>query len=311
MRSLGSKDLSGHQEFATSEDVPDASKMCQAVVLEMPSEPKPGPHSIVLPGQHVWAFFDSAMTIVHLDYARMVSGNDSKTGKYWIGIEFPLQDIDSMPPDTHRRPGSKAELRNTAPHTYSHMSKPYGTRFTDLLGHATLGSNIAADDELIETIKQYVPTMLRMSQKTVCKDDPRAVESQSAYTPSTHQSILGQSPVDDEDAVTTFGGAVTAGPLLEAYSFSNAYVPADDKTGGMTWMMDLLESCPLYQAIRTVWTYTQIEFTRDKYVDRNQPDLFRIPSFKTNLRWVSQISPIHSIRMVYCYTTGLSEGRTG
>jgi hypothetical protein len=115
-----------------------------------------------------------------------------------------------------------------------------------------LGYNIVADDELIETIKQYVLTMLRMSQKTVCKDDPRAVESQSAYTPSTHRSILGHSPVDDEDEVTTLGGDVIAGPCLEAYWFNNAYVLADDKTGGMTWMMDLLESCPLYQAIRTV-----------------------------------------------------------
>jgi hypothetical protein len=213
MRSLGSKDQSGPQEFATSEDVPAASTMCQAVVLEMPSEPKPGPRSLVLPGQHVWAFFDSAMTIVHLDYARMVSGKDCKTGKYWIGIEFPIQDIVSMPPDENRRPGSKAELRNTALRAYSHVFGPYGTRFTDLLGHVTLGCNIAADDELIETMKQYVLTMLRMSQKTVCKDDPRAVESQSAYTPSTHRSILGHSPVDDEGDVTALGGDVTAGPF--------------------------------------------------------------------------------------------------
>jgi hypothetical protein len=39
------KDISGHQEFATSEDVPDASKMRTAVVLEMPAKPKTSPHS--------------------------------------------------------------------------------------------------------------------------------------------------------------------------------------------------------------------------------------------------------------------------
>ena len=157
------------------------------------------------------------MTIVHLDYAPMVSGKDNKTGKYWVGIEFPIQDIVSMPSDTSRRPGSKAELRNTAHRAYSHMYGPYGTRFTDLLGHATLGYNIAADDELIDKIKQYVLTMLRMSQKTVCKDDPRAVEYQSAYMPSTHRSILGHSPAHDEDDVAALGGDVIAGPFIEAY----------------------------------------------------------------------------------------------
>ena len=121
----------------------------------MPAEPTTGPHSLVLPGQHVWAFFDSAMAIVHLDYARMVSGKDNKTGKYWIGIEFLVQDIVSIPVDTKRRPGSKAELRNTALRAYSHAYGPYGTRFTDLLGHVTLGYNIAADDELIETSRCF------------------------------------------------------------------------------------------------------------------------------------------------------------
>jgi len=115
-----------------------------------------------------------------------------------------------MPSDAKRRPGSKAELRNTAFRAYSHVYGPYGTRFTDLLGHVTLGYNIAADDELIEKIKQYVLTMLRLSQKTVCKDDPRAVESQSAHMPSTHRPILGHSPVDDD-------GDVIAGPFIEAY----------------------------------------------------------------------------------------------
>ena len=42
----GSKGIAGHQEFTTSEDVPDASKLCKAVVLEMPAEPKIGPHSL-------------------------------------------------------------------------------------------------------------------------------------------------------------------------------------------------------------------------------------------------------------------------
>ena len=97
-----------------TEDMPDTSRMRKAVVLEMLAEPKPEPHSLVLPGQHVWAFFDSTMTIVHLEYARMVSGKDSKTGKYWVGIEFPVQDIISMPSDIKRRLGSKAELRDTA-----------------------------------------------------------------------------------------------------------------------------------------------------------------------------------------------------
>ena len=146
--------------------------MCKAVVLEMPAEPKTGPHSLVLPGQHVWAFIDSVMAIIHLDHARMVSGKDNKTGKYWIGIEFPIQDIITIPGDTQRRPGAKAELRNTALRAYSHMYGTYGIRFTDLIGHVTLGYNLVADDELIETIKDYVLTMLRMSQKTVCKSDP-------------------------------------------------------------------------------------------------------------------------------------------
>ena len=56
IRTIGSKDLTGPQEFTTSEDVPNTSKLCKAVVLEMPAEPIPGPHSVVLPGQHVWAF---------------------------------------------------------------------------------------------------------------------------------------------------------------------------------------------------------------------------------------------------------------
>jgi hypothetical protein len=146
-----------------------------------------------------------------------------------------------------------------------------------------LGYNLAADDELIETIKDYFLTMLRMSQKTVCKSDPRAAEDQSAYMPSTHKSILGHSPADEGGDVTATGGDVTAGPYIEAFWFNNAYVPADDKTGGMTWMMDLLESCPLYQGIRTVRAYTKAEFSRDRYVDRERPDLVRISSFKTNL----------------------------
>jgi hypothetical protein len=137
IRTIGSKGIAGHQEFTTSEDVPDASTLCKAVVLEMPAEPKTGPHSLVLPGQHVWAFFDSAMAIIHLDHARMVSGKDNKTGMYWIGIEFPIQDIITIPADTKRRPGAKAELRNTALRAYSHMYGPYGTRFTDLMGHVT------------------------------------------------------------------------------------------------------------------------------------------------------------------------------
>ena len=56
-------------------------------------------------------------------------------------------------------------------------------------------------------------------------------------------------------------------------------------------MMDLLESCPLYQGIRTAWAYTQAEFTRDRYVDREQPDLVRIPNFKTNLHWSLKYLP--------------------
>ena len=93
------------------------------------------------------------------------------------------------------------------------MYGPYGTRFTDLLGHVTLGYNIAVDDELIEAIKDYVLTMLRMSQKTVCKGDTRAAEHQSAYMPSTCRSILGHSPVDGEGNVAALGGDVTASPF--------------------------------------------------------------------------------------------------
>ena len=111
LRTIGSKDLTGPQEFTISEDVPAISKMCKAVVLEMPAEPIPGPHSVVLPGQHVWAFFDSAMAIIHLDHARMVSGKNGATGKYWMGIEFLVQDILTLPINTQRRPGAKAELR--------------------------------------------------------------------------------------------------------------------------------------------------------------------------------------------------------
>jgi hypothetical protein len=147
----------------------------------------------------------------------MVSGKDNKTGKYWIGIEFPIRDIIIIPADTKRRPGAKAELRNTALRAYSHMYGPYGTRFTDLMGHVTLGYNIAADDELIETIKDYVLTMLRMSQKTVCKSDPRAAEDESAYMPSTHRSILGHSPADEGGDVTAIGGDVTAGPINRGF----------------------------------------------------------------------------------------------
>jgi hypothetical protein len=169
LRTIGSKDLTGPQEFTTSEDVPNDSKMCKTVVLEMPAEPIPGPHSVVLPGQHVWAFFDSAMAVIHLDHARMVSGKNSKNGKYWMGIEFPVQDILTMPVNTYRRPGAKAELRNTALRAYSHIYGTYGTRFTDLIGHVTLGYNLEADEELIETIKDCFLTMLRMSQKAVCK----------------------------------------------------------------------------------------------------------------------------------------------
>ena len=56
-------------------------------------------------------------------------------------------------------------------------------------------------------------------------------------------------------------------------------------------MMDLLESRTLYQGIRTAWAYTQAEFTRDRYVDRERPDLVRIPSFKTNLHWPLKYLP--------------------
>ena len=296
LRTMGSKDLTGRQEFTTSEDVPNISKMCKAVVLEMPAEPMTGPHSLVLPGQHVWAFFDSAMAIIHLDHARMVSGKSGVTGKYWIGVEFLVQDILTIPINTQRRPGAKAELRNTALRAYSHIYGTYGTRFADLIGHVTLGYNLDADDELIETIKDYFLTMLRMSQKAVCKSDPRAAEHQSAFMPSTHMSVHGYSPADDEGgAVTANGGDVTAGTYIEAFWFNNAYVPADDKGGGMTWMMDLLESCPLYCGIRTVWAYTKAEFRRDRYVDREKPDLTRIPSFKTTLHLVTQVFTVHSI----------------
>jgi hypothetical protein len=76
-----------------------------------------------------------------------------------------------------------------------------------------------------------------------------------------------------------------------AFWLNNAYVPADDKLGGMTWMMDLLPACPLYVAIMYVWAYARAEFTRDQYVDRADPDLIRLRPFKTNLHWSLRYIP--------------------
>ena len=95
-----------------------------------------------------------------------------------------------------------------------------------------MGYTIPGEEELIEKIKQYILTMLRMPQTAVCRDDPRAVGFQSAYMPATHQSIIGHSSVDDGGDVTAIGGDVIASSTIEAFWFSNAYVPPDDKTGG-------------------------------------------------------------------------------
>ena len=101
-----------------------------------------------------------------------------------------------------------------------------------------------------------------------------------------------QPPVDLGGDVTAIeGGDVTANATIEAFWFNNAYVPTDDKLGGMTWMVDLLPGCPLYEAIRYVWAYATAEFTRDQYVDRADPDLIRLRPFKTNLHWSLRYIP--------------------
>ena len=78
IRSLQLKQLTAAVSFVAGEDEDalDDSEVCKAVVLQVPVEPKPEPHSVVVPGAHVWAFFDSALTVVHLSHARMVSGKN-------------------------------------------------------------------------------------------------------------------------------------------------------------------------------------------------------------------------------------------
>jgi hypothetical protein len=78
IRSLQLKQLTSFVSFVAgeNEDAPIESKVCKAVVVQVPAEPKPEPHSVVVPGTHVWAFFDSALAIVHLSHARMVSGKN-------------------------------------------------------------------------------------------------------------------------------------------------------------------------------------------------------------------------------------------
>ena len=82
IRSLQAKQLTAVVPFTAGEDddEPDESGMCKAVVWQVPAEPKPDPHSAVVPGAHVWAFFDSAVTTAHLSHARMVSGKNIQTG---------------------------------------------------------------------------------------------------------------------------------------------------------------------------------------------------------------------------------------
>jgi hypothetical protein len=122
-----------------------------------------------------------------------------------------------------------------------HAYGPFGARFNDLPGHVTLGCDIVADDELIETIKQYLLAMLLLPQTEVCKDDPRATTRQSAHMPPTHVPVVGCAHNDDGGDVTAIeGGDATASTTIEAFWFNNAYVPTDDKLGGMTWMIDLL-----------------------------------------------------------------------
>jgi hypothetical protein len=194
-----------------------------------------------------------------------------------MGVEFPVQDVVLMTPGLERRPISKAGLREASLETYKHAYGPFGVRFNDLPGHVTLGYDIVADDELIEAIKQYVLAMLLLPQTEVCKNDPRATAKRSAHMPTTHVPVVGHAHDDDGGDVTAIeGGVVIANTTIEAFWFNNAYVPTDDKRGGMTWMVDLLPGCPLYEAIRYVWAYATAEFTRDQYVDRADPDVIRL-----------------------------------
>jgi len=229
---------------------------------------------------------DSAVSIVHRSHARMVSGKNKQTGTYWVAVEFPVQDVILMTLDLDRRPSPKASLRDASLETFKHVHGPFVVRFNDLPGHVTLGYNIVADDELIEKIKQYILAMLMFPQTEVCTGDPRATIRQSAHMPDTHVHVAGCTHNDDGGDVTANeGGDVTASTTIEALGFNNAYVPTDDKLGGMTWMIDLLPDCPLYQAIRYAWMYTMAEFTRDKYVDRANPNLERFRPLTTNLHW--------------------------
>jgi hypothetical protein len=129
--------------------------------------------------------------------------------------------------------------------------------------------------------------VLRSSVKLYRELLPKAPTCRDVSTPCW--------PEDHNDAeaakVVNEGGDVTATTTIEAFWFNNAYVPTDDKLGGMTWTVDLLPGCPLYEAIRYVWAYAMAEFTSDQYVDRADPDLVRLRPFKTNLHWLLTYIP--------------------
>jgi hypothetical protein len=123
--------------------VMEPAKIKEPRVRSEPVFQVPGPGSISVDQDHMWAFFDSSYTAVNLTSARIeTSPARDSPDKMWMGITFDEQMVFKLGSEQRRTKFRRATLRGPILKNYEGRFGTLGAVLTGLKGHLTLSYQI-------------------------------------------------------------------------------------------------------------------------------------------------------------------------
>ena len=168
--------------------VMEPAKIKEPKVRAEPIFQVPGPGSISVDQDHMWAFFDSSYTAVNLTSAR-VEFNPSRDSpdKMWMGIVFDEQMVYKLGSEQKRTKFRRATQRDPILQSYEGGFGNLGAVLTGLKGHMTLSyqipRNLGTDPEFYKEVSDVFMKFLRSQHDN---DNPE-------HLPWINRLPLGQS----------------------------------------------------------------------------------------------------------------------
>jgi hypothetical protein len=204
-------------------------------VLPEPTRQMPGAGSASIHPGHIWAFFDSAYTVVDLSKAVLeVNVNRTDPSKRWMGISFKEHIVYRLSEGKQRSTARRGANRDSFLERYEKHQGTLGSRVAALHGHITLTYNIDAtlgdNPDFSSKVGEVFSSYLKAQYEN---GNPAAM-------PWLSKRVLGKL----RDGSSS-GGDPTGGLFIEAYWCNNYYVPTEDiRRKSETWMVDLLPQSP-------------------------------------------------------------------